>query len=63
MVSCYAEKDGLHVLAYYEHWSVNEKYKITNVYSWNKQEIHQQIMRRNVLLHVKTTVTPICHYD
>lgn len=27
MVLCYAEKDGLHVVAYYEHWSVNEVYK------------------------------------
>jgi len=27
MVLCYAEMDGLHVVAYYEHWSVNEVYK------------------------------------
>jgi hypothetical protein len=31
MVLSYAEKDGLHVAAYYEHWSVNEVYNKTSV--------------------------------
>lgn len=37
MVLCYAEKDGLHVVAYYEHWSVNEVYNKTSVYSWSNR--------------------------
>jgi hypothetical protein len=27
MVLCYAEKDGLHVVACYEHWPLNEVYE------------------------------------
>jgi uncharacterized protein YnzC (UPF0291/DUF896 family) len=55
--------DGLHVVAYYELWSVNEVDKKNKCLFLEQQEIHQQIMRQNVLLHVKTTVTPICHCD
>jgi len=38
MVLFYAEKDGLHVVAYYEHWSVKEVYKKTSVYSWSNRK-------------------------
>jgi hypothetical protein len=62
--SVLSRKDGLHVVAYYEHWSVKEVYKRTDKCLFlEQQEIHEHIMRRNILLNVTTTVIPICHCD
>jgi len=54
--------DESHVVAYYEHWSVNEVYNKTSVYSWSNRNSTNKSWDE-MYYPFKTTVTSICHCD